>query len=180
MHIVQANDMISALPKIPANMTSPLTASVLIQVPASPSTFSSPPQTHHQTHTHLTIMPASEPEAAPRFKRRKTTHTKRVRLDDSSALAPGDFSKEETACRSDAPLPKQGEEGDVPNLKEILGRRRRVGDYRGREVGVRRGGGDQEVVKDGEGEGEGEKMGGREGRFVKQTGQVVDLGDREM
>jgi hypothetical protein len=178
MQIVRVNDTSSPSQNPSQHDVATNRVRALIQVPKSTGTFP-PPQTHHQTH-HLT-MPASEPEAAPRFKRRKTTSTKRVRADDSSALAPSEHTSDAPAATSDAPQPAQHEEGDVPNLKEILRGRKRVRDYRGRELGPRMGMGDREVVKaDVDGDALGLPGSGREGRFVRQTGQVVDVGDREM
>ena len=127
-------------------------------------------------------MPASEPdshEVAPRFKRRKTTHTKRVRADDSSAIAPSENTSDAPAATSDAPQPAQHEEEDAPNLKDILRSRKRVRDFRGREVGPRRETGASEAAK-ADGDALGLLGSDREGRFVRQTGQVVDTGDREM
>ena len=131
-------------------------------------------------------MPASEPDISdptPRFKRRKTTpHTKRVRVDDVS-----ERTLNVLVDKSDAPLPAQHDDEGAPNLKDIRRSRKRVGEYRSREAEPRRGMGNGEVVVVKE-EGDAHSPHGHalsgssrsEGRFVPQTGQLAESGDREM
>lgn len=112
--------------------------------------------------------------AAPsfRFKRRKTTHTKRARIDDDTSTTPGDQAINAVAPR-DAPEAVQDEEESGPTLKEILRNRKRPRD-RLKDVS-RKSEPQFELVH-----AEAPRPDQYAGRFAAQTGQVVDASDKQM
>lgn len=112
--------------------------------------------------------------AAPslRFKRRKTTHTKRARIDDDTATTPGDQAINAVAPHN-APEAVQDEEESVPNLKEIIRNRKRPRD-RLKDVS-RKPEPQTELVQ-----AEAPRPDQYAGRFAAQTGQVVDASDKQM
>jgi hypothetical protein len=112
--------------------------------------------------------------AAPsfRFKRRKTTHTKRTRIDEDSATTPDTQAFDATAPH-DAPEAVQDEEESVPNLKEIIRNRKRPRD-RLKDV-LRNPESQIDLVQV-----EAPRSDQYAGRFAAQTGQVVDVSDKQM
>lgn len=107
-----------------------------------------------------------------RFKRRKTTHTKRAPIDNSSptriSVQAGD------ATSRDAPEVLQEEEESVPNLKEIIRNRKRPRD-RFKDVAHKEEMSQTQLVQ-----AEAPRPDQYTSRFIAQTGQVVDSSDKQM
>ncbi|KAF3035090.1 hypothetical protein E8E12_002185 [Didymella heteroderae] len=112
--------------------------------------------------------------AAPsfRFKRRKTAHAKRARVDEDTAESPGTRAFDATTA-DDAPGVAQDEEESVANLKEIIRNRKRPRD-RLKDVS-RKAEPQTELVQ-----AEVPRPDQYAGRFALQTGQVVDVSDKQM
>jgi hypothetical protein len=115
------------------------------------------------------------PAPAIRFKRRKTTHPKRVVTEDDATTVSASHSPDAGAPQ-DAPSPSKeaDDEESVPNLKEILRNRKRPRDRlkeTGRKVEAPR----TELVNV-----DAPPPDQYTGRFVAQTGQVVDRDDKQM
>ena len=126
------------------------------------------------TATTSTMTSVEDESAAPsfRFKRRKTTHTKRTRLDKDITVEPSGQSPD-AASPHDAPEAVLEEEESVPNLKEIIRNRKRPKDRlkhlpRKSEPGT-------DLVQ-----AEALRSDQYAGRFAAQTGQVVDASDKQM
>lgn len=116
-------------------------------------------------------------EPAIKFKRRKTTHTKRARLetDDETTLA---APPSPDAVPRNAPTPALGEDGTSLTLKEILRSRKRPRD-RLREAAARAELTKTQAVVLREHDADAPRQ-GYTSRFVPQTGQVVDRDDQQM
>ncbi|KAL1643810.1 hypothetical protein SLS61_009126 [Didymella pomorum] len=112
--------------------------------------------------------------AAPsfHFKRRKTTQTKRARIDEDTTTKPSSQPLD-IATPHDAPEAVQDEEESVPNLKEIIRNRKKPKD-RLRDV-PRKLEQEADLVQN-----EGPRSDQYAGRFAAQTGQVVDASDKQM
>lgn len=108
-----------------------------------------------------------------RFKRRKTTHTKRPRVEDDTTPVPPTQSPD-AATPIDAPEAAQKEEESAPNLKEILRNRKRPRD-RLKHVSRKPEVAHNELVQ-----AEAPRADKYSSRFIAQTGQVVDSGDAQM
>lgn len=110
-----------------------------------------------------------------RFKRRKTTHTKRARINDEGPATNNNEALDATSVQN-APEPVQDEEDSVPNLKEILRNRKRPRD-RPKDATRR-----PEVshMDPEHGQVDAPKQDRYTSRFVAQTGQVVDSSDAQM
>jgi|TARA_R110002003_G_scaffold433_8_gene19752 hypothetical protein len=123
----------------------------------------------------MTTPHEDDPVSTVRFKRRKVTHPKRVCVEEHAPAAT-------TIQASDASVPVDTRspfnglpaEDPVPNLKEILRNRRRPRD-RTKEV-VRK----AEEATSGLVTVDAPREGHYTGRFVAQTGQVVDRDDKQM
>ncbi|KAF1930308.1 uncharacterized protein M421DRAFT_371168 [Didymella exigua CBS 183.55] len=107
-----------------------------------------------------------------RFKRRKTTHTKRARIDDDAASTPSAQALDATTPHN-APEVVHDEEESVLNLREIIRSRKRPRD-RLKEV-PRKPEPQTELVQI-----EAPPSDQYAGRFAAQTGQVVDASDKQM
>jgi hypothetical protein len=119
-----------------------------------------------------------EENSAPsvRFKRRKTTHPKRVQLEDD-APAISISQAPDAATLNDAPLPPRAvndEDESVPNLKEILRNRKRPRD-RLKETARK-----PEVSRTELAQVDAPLPDQYTSRFVAQTGQVVERDDKQM
>lgn len=112
--------------------------------------------------------------AAPsfRFKRRKITHTKRARTEEDAATEPSSRPLDAPTAH-DAPEAVQDEEESVPNLKEILRNRKRPRD-RIKDV-PRKPEPETDLVQ-----AEAPRPDQYAGRFAAQTGQVLDVSDKQM
>ena len=108
-----------------------------------------------------------------RFKRRKTTHTKRARIEDDTPPVP-DTSSPNTATPLDAPGAAQEGEASVPNLNQIIRNRKRPRD-RLKDVARRPETTQTELVQ-----AEAPRPDKYSSRFVAQTGQIVDSSDKHM
>jgi hypothetical protein len=114
---------------------------------------------------------------AIRFKRRKTAHSKRVYADEdvpatSESQLPGAATQSRAVL---TPPTASGDEDDtVPNLREIIRNRKRPRD-RPKEVARQ-----VEAPKPDVDPMEVPREGLFTGRFVAQTGQVVDKDDKQM
>ncbi|KAL1595267.1 hypothetical protein SLS60_009957 [Paraconiothyrium brasiliense] len=118
---------------------------------------------------------ANEPEPTVKFKRRKTTHTKRPRLDTEDEPTAAAL-KSPDAVPDDTSIPALEEDETSVSLKEILRNRKRPRD-RLREVAAR-----AELTKAQAlvlREQDAPKQ-GYTNRFVPQTGQVVDRDDQQI
>jgi hypothetical protein len=116
------------------------------------------------------------PGPVVRFKRRKTTHPKRVQLTEDAPIMSASQSPD-AATPNDALSSQQGaddEEESVPNLKEILRNRKRPRD-RLRETGRKPEVGRAELVQV-----DAPRPDQYTSRFVAQTGQVVERDDKQM
>lgn len=122
-----------------------------------------------------TMTLAEDDNTAPsfRFKRRKTTHTKRARTDEDVAPVPGADTCD-TATALDAPEAVQDENEPVPNLKEIIRNRKRPRN-RVKDVARKPEAPHTELVQS-----EAPPRDQYTSRFVAQTGQVVDSSDKHM
>lgn len=118
-----------------------------------------------------------ESELAVKFKRRKTTHTKRARLEAEDEPAPAAPQSPEDVSR-DAPTPVPGEDATSLTLKEILRSRKRPRD-RLREAAARAELTKTQAVVLREQDAEVSRQ-GYTNRFVPQTGQVIDTDDQQM
>ncbi|XPS98862.1 hypothetical protein M3J09_008055 [Ascochyta lentis] len=118
---------------------------------------------------------ADDENAAPsfRFKRRKTTHTKRARTDDDAAV-PLDIQSPDAATPSVAPEAAQDEDESVPNLREIIRNRKRPRD-RLKDAARRTEAPRVELVQSAA-----PRPDQYTSRFTAQTGQVVDSSDKQM
>lgn len=113
---------------------------------------------------------------AIRFKRRKTTHIKRVKADEDAAVRPNS-STPDVASPTDAPAPPTAahEDDPAPSLKEILRNRKRPRD-RVKEAARKPELAKTELVPfDAP-----QQQNAYTSRFVAQTGQVVDRDDKQM
>lgn len=112
--------------------------------------------------------------AAPsfRFKRRKTTHTKRIRIGDDTTTEPSS-QPVDAATPHDAPEAVQDEEESAVNLKDIIRSRKRPRE-RIKDV-LQNSELQTEVVQ-----AEAPRPNQYAGRFAAQTGQVVDASDKQM
>ncbi|KZM25298.1 uncharacterized protein EKO05_0000607 [Ascochyta rabiei] len=118
---------------------------------------------------------ADDGNAAPsfRFKRRKTTHTKRARTDDEVTVSL-DTQSPDAVTPPIAPEAAQDEDESVPNLKEIIRNRKRPRD-RLKDVARRTEAPQTQLVQS-----EAPRPGQYTSRFIAQTGQVVDSSDKQM
>jgi len=107
-----------------------------------------------------------------RFKRRKTTHTKRARADEDRTTEPSSRPLD-AATPHDAPEAVPEDEESVPNLKEIIRNRKRPKD-RLKDV-PRKLEPEADLVQT-----EAPRSDQYAGRFAAQTGQVVDASDKQM
>lgn len=107
-----------------------------------------------------------------RFKRRKTTHTKRARTEAHVATAPSNVSLGASAPH-DAPEAVQDEEESVVNLREIIRSRKR---HKDRLKDVSRKPEPQTELAQVEALSSDQYA----GRFAAQTGQAVDTSDKQM
>jgi hypothetical protein len=113
---------------------------------------------------------------AIRFKRRKTTHTKRVQANEDAAVRPNS-STPDAASPTDVPTPPTAahEDDSALNLKEVLRNRRRPRD-RVKEATRKPEPAKTELVPfDAP-----QQQHAYTSRFVAQTGQVVDRDDKQM
>lgn len=121
---------------------------------------------------------AQEEDFAPevRFKRRKITHNKRMLTEDGAAATSISRSPDAPLPNYDsAPSNRDEDDGEsLPNLKEILRARRRLRD-RFKEPVRRPGSPEAKLVPTDE-----PQQDQYTGRFVAQTGQVVDRDDKQM
>jgi hypothetical protein len=116
------------------------------------------------------------PAPAIRFKRRKTTHPKRVQLEDDAPVT-STSQTPDAATPNDAPSPPDDvndEEESVPNLKEILRNRKRPRD-RLKETTRKPEATRTELVQV-----DAPRPDQYTNRFVAQTGQVVERDDKQM
>jgi hypothetical protein len=114
---------------------------------------------------------------AVRFKRRKVAHPKRVYIDEDVPTASGSQvpgAAMESSAMLTSPTGSRDEDDTVPNLREIIRNRRRPRD-RPKEV-VRK----AEAPRNDFVPIEAPREGLFTGRFVAQTGQVVDRDDKQM
>lgn len=121
--------------------------------------------------------PQDTTEPSVRFKRRKTTHTKRTNADDDGALGPQPRSinaTEDTALTPQLAPADQDREDTVPNLKDIIRNRRRPRD-RFKETTRKIEPTSTEIAQV-----DAPRPGQYTDRFVAQTGQVVDQDDTQM
>jgi hypothetical protein len=107
-----------------------------------------------------------------RFKRRKTTHTKRARIEDDTPVP--DTTSPNAATPLDAPGAAQEREASVPNLNEIIRNRKRPRD-RVKDVARR-----PEITQTELVQAEAPRPDKYSSRFVAQTGQIVDSSDKQM
>jgi hypothetical protein len=122
-------------------------------------------------------MDGHDSEPTIRFKRRKTTHTKRARLeteDDTTRAAP----QSPDAASHYAPTPAPEEDATSLTLKEILRTRKRPRD-RQREAAARAELAKTQAVVLREQDADAPRQ-GYTSRFVPQTGQVIDADDQQM
>lgn len=112
--------------------------------------------------------------AAPsfRFKRRKTTHTKRARIDEDTTTEPS-CQPLDAVSSHDAPEAVQDEGESVPNLKAIIRNRKKPRD-RLKDV-PRKSEPETDLAQ-----AEASRSDQYAGRFAAQTGQVVDVSDKQM
>ena len=108
-----------------------------------------------------------------RFKRRKTTHTKRARIDGDAPTTRSNQTPD-AAPAHDAPEAVQDEEESMPNLKEILRNRKRPRD-RLKDAARKPETSQTELVQV-----EAPRADQYTSRFVAQTGQVVESSDAQM
>jgi hypothetical protein len=111
-----------------------------------------------------------------RFKRRKTTHPKRVQLEDDAPVI-STSQTPDAATPNEAPLPPNhvnDEEESVPNLKEILRNRKRPRD-RLKETTRK-----PDVTTTELAQVDAPRPDQYTSRFVAQTGQVVERDDKQM
>ena len=121
----------------------------------------------------MTILENDSAAPSFRFKRRKTTHTKRARTDDDTPQVVS-TQNPDTATPLDAPEVAQDEEESTSNLREILRNRKRPRD-RLKNVLPRTEAPQTELVQL-----EAPRPDQYTSRFIAQTGQVVDSSDKQM
>jgi hypothetical protein len=119
-----------------------------------------------------------EENSAPsiRFKRRKTTHPKRVQLEDDAPVISTSQTPDAATPNDAHSLPNgiNDEEESVPNLKEILRNRKRPRD-RLKETARK-----PEVTRTELAQVDAPRPDQYTSRFVAQTGQVVERDDKQM
>lgn len=121
----------------------------------------------------MTAMEDDNTAPSFRFKRRKTTHAKRVRTEDDTTPALN-TQPPNAATPLIAPEAAQDEEESVPNLREIIRNRKRPRD-RLKDVTRKNETTQTELVQ-----AEAPRPDQYTSRFVAQTGQVVDSSDKQM
>lgn len=122
-------------------------------------------------------MTTVEDDSAPinfRFKRRKTTHTKRTPVNSDSA-APPDVQSLDVAATLNVPEALEDEEESVPNLKEIIRNRKRPRNRLKDAAPKAEAAPQTELVQT-----EAPRQDQYPSRFVSQTGHVVDSSDKQM
>jgi hypothetical protein len=125
----------------------------------------------------MATMQDDGPAPAIRFKRRKTAHSKRVYADeDASTTSKSQVPGAATQSRAvlTPPTASRDEDDTVPNLRDIIRNRKRPRD-RPKEAARK-----SEAPKADFDPTEVPREGLFTGRFVAQTGQVVDKDDKQM
>lgn len=122
-----------------------------------------------------TMTASADDDTAPsfRFKRRRTTHTKRARTDDDAPDSTNTHTLDATSA-TNAPEAAQVEQESAPNLKAVLRGRKRPRDHMKE---VKRG---SEAEPSEVGKVDAPQTDRYTSRFIAQTGQVVDSGDAQM
>lgn len=141
---------------------------------ASPLMYPTPSPTYN-----MNAGQEEDPAPSIRFKRRKVVHTKRVNTNED---VPADTVESQTSAAAppsdnapDTPTMSRNENDSMPNLKDIIRNRRRPGD-RAREAARKTDAPPRQQVATIETPCDGLYI----GRFVAQTGQVVDRDDKQM
>jgi hypothetical protein len=126
---------------------------------------------------NMATVPDEGAAPAIRFKRRKIAHPKRVYADEETPTSSESQAPGAAMQSSEVPALPTGprdEDDTVPNLKDIIRNRRRPRD-RPKEVARKTEAPKADLVTV-----EAPREGHFTGRFVAQTGQVVDKDDKQM
>lgn len=124
----------------------------------------------------MVTMEEGNPAPAIRFKRRKVTHPKRVKVDDDGPAIPTSQPPNAATPEDAHSPPKEAhvEQDDVPNLKEIRRNLTRPRYRQGEPARKAEPSGTELVQVDAP------SADAYRGRFVAQTGQVVERDDKQM